>query len=283
MKQPERRRVPHKSKVYEVAIAEMRVPPALLTQREFRPGWGNFLAAHLDLDLLGFPVLNHRDGVFWVLDGQHRIFALKERGFGDASILCEVYEDLSDADMARFFLGRVGRAPRAFDRFHIACTADYPREVAVRRAIESQGLKISGRKEERCVSAVAACCRVYDRAGDVVLGRALRMLKNAFGGDPASFDGVLIEGAGAVFARYNGRIDERGLASRLAETPLGVRGVLQRAESLRARTGNQKVQCVAAVMVDLYNQGLRGAERLVSWWKSAEDDESESRGLVSVR
>ena len=38
--------------------------------------------------------------------------------------------------------------------------------------------------------------------------------------------------------------------------------------AIRVRTGNQKKQCVAAAVVDIYNKGIgpRGAKRLPSWW-----------------
>ena len=61
-KQPNRK----PSKVYDVPIGKMRVPPALVTQREFRKAHGDRIAADLDLNKIGLPVLNHRDGMFWV-------------------------------------------------------------------------------------------------------------------------------------------------------------------------------------------------------------------------
>ena len=48
------------------------------------------------------------------------------------------------------------------------------------------------------------------------------------------------------------------------------RATLRRAESQRERTGNQKAQCIAATIVDIYNKGASGKQRLASWWKVAE-------------
>lgn len=137
-KQPSRR----PSKIRPVPIHLMRVPPALVTQREFRKGHGDRIAADLDLNKLGFPIINHRGGIYWVVDGQHRIYALKENGFGKEVLDCEVYEDLSDSEMAEIFLGRSGvRAISPFDKFHIACTAGRERESDIRRAVESERLE----------------------------------------------------------------------------------------------------------------------------------------------
>jgi hypothetical protein len=267
-KQPSRR----PSKVYDVPLGKMRIPPPLVTQRQFRKAHGDRLAAELDLNKIGLPVINHRDGIFWVLDGQHRVYALKQFGFKDADTLtCEVYEGLTDAEMADIFLGRDDRrAVSPYDKFHVACTAGRKRENDIRRVVESNGLKIAQQREDNCISAVGSLGNVYDRCGDVVLGQVIRTLKNAYAGEPASFDRSLIEGVGLIYNRYNGRTNEKDLASRLAAT--SVRSLIRRAESQRERTGNQKSQCIAATIVDIYNKGVgpRAKDRLPSWWKEAE-------------
>jgi len=267
-KQPNRK----PSKVYDVPLGRMRVPPALVTQREFRKAHGDRIASELDLNKIGLPVLNHRDHIFWILDGQHRIYALKQFGFTDKDVLtCEVYDGLTDAEMADMFLGRdARRAISPYDKFHVACTAGYQRENDIRRVVESNGLKIGRSKEENTIGAVSALRRVYDRSGDVVVGQVVRTIKNAFAGDPTAFDAFLIDGLGLVFNRYNGRTNEKEMANRLSAVPQGTRGIIRRAESQRERTGNNKSQCLAATIVEVYNKGARGSERLPSWWKESE-------------
>lgn len=264
------------SKFYLVPIAKMRVPPALVTQRQFRKAHGDRIAADLDLDKLGYPILNHRDGIFWVLDGQHRIYAMKENGFETYDLQCEVYEGLTDAEMADIFIGRdARRAISSFDKFHIACTAGYPRETAILRAVETQGVKISRDHKDGCVSAVGALGKVYDgsgagQVGEVIVGQVVRTIKNGLGGDYQAFDRNLIEGLGQIFNRYNGRTNEKHLAAALSASQYGTAGILRRAKSQQERTGNQLAQCVAAAVVDLYNKQANKSHKLPSWWKEAE-------------
>lgn len=273
-KQPNRK----PSKIRPVKISDMRIPPALVTQREFRKAHGDRLAAELDLNKIGFPIINHRDGIYWVLDGQHRIYALKQWGFEKDALECEVYEGLSDAEMADIFLGRDARkAISPYDKFHVACTAGHKRESDVRRAVEANGLRISRAADEGCISAVTTLCKVYDTSGgdhtgEVIVGQVVRTLKNAFSGDAAAFDRTLIESLGLVYNRFNGKTNERDLASRLAAIPHGVPGLLRKIQSTQARIGNSKAQCGAATIVDIYNRGVgpRAKDRLPSWWKSEE-------------
>lgn len=81
-----------------------------------------------------------------------------------------------------------------------------------------------------------------------------------------------MEGLGLVFNRYNGRTNERDLGSRLSDLRHGSRELLRKAEAIRVRTGNQKKQCVAAAIVDIYNKGRAplAKDRLPSWWKEDE-------------
>lgn len=264
-KQPSRK----PSKIRPVSIALMRIPPALVTQREFRKAHGDRIAADLDLNKIGFPIVNHRDGNYWVLDGQHRIYALRANGFENDNLDCEVYEDLSDAEMADIFLGRDARRQVApYDKFHISCTAGHKRETSILRAVEANGQKVSRDKSEG-ISAVGALGSVFDRSGDVVLGQVIRTINLGFGGDPLGFDRSVIEGLGLVYNRYNGKTNEKALASRLRDLKYGARELLRKAEAIRERTGNQKKHCVAAVVVDVYNkpEPPNSKHRLPAWWK----------------
>src|SRR5262245_25347392 len=270
--QPARR----SSKVRPVPISEMRTPPAGITQRKFSRAQAEEYAANLDLDKLGIPIMNYRDGIYWILDGQHRVWALRANGFENDRIDCEVYEDLTDAEMADIFLGRDDRRPiNVFDKFYVACTAERQRENDIRRTVEAQGLKISKRAESGCIAAVSALGKVYDRSGNVVLGQVLRTVRDAFGADAQAFDSQMIQGLGLLFNRFNGKTNEHELVARLSGTHHGVRGVLRRAEAARERTGNQKPHCVAATIVEIYNKGLgpRDPKRLPVWWRG--DDAAE--------
>lgn len=267
-KQPNRK----PSKIRPVPIDKMRIPPALVTQREFRKAHGDRIAAELDLNKIGYPIINHRDGNYWVVDGQHRVYALRQNGFEKDVLDCEVYEDMTDAEMAEIFLGRDARKPiPLYDKFHVACTAGRRRERDIQRVVEANGQKIS-REKDGGISAVGALAAVYDRSGDTVVGQVIRTINLGFGGDALAFDRSVIEGLGLVFNRYNGATSEKRLGSRLAELRQGARELLRKAEAVRERTGNQKKQCVAAVVVDLYNKGLapRATDRLPSWWQEAE-------------
>jgi hypothetical protein len=250
----------------------MRRPDFL--QKEFKESRAEHIAANFDLNGLGRLVLNLREGIYWIIDGCHRHHGLLKNEFGDYDVECEVYENLTDTEMASVFLLHAGRrVMSAFETFHVRCESAAARECDIRRIVEANGAKISRNKEPACISSVASLGKAYDAAGGVVLGQIVRVINRAFTGDPTAFDGQLIQALGLVLNRYNGKTTEKGLNEKvliahLSEAPNGLQGLFRRAEAQRERTGNHKSQCLAAVIVEVYNKGER-TNRLPSWWKES--------------
>jgi len=261
-------RIMFASKMHLVPMQLMRRPEFL--QKEFNQSRADKMAADFRLEGLGRLVVNHRDGVFYIIDGCHRHDALLKNGFGEYDIECDVYEGLSDEEMARVFLLHAQRrVMSAFEKFNVKVEAKNARELDILRTVEGNHLKITRAHEQSCINAVSALGKVYDMAGPKILGMTLRTLRDAYDGDPAAFDGQLIAGLGGVFNRFNGRTHERNLIEQLAALAHGVRGIHQRAEKIRQATQNDKVQCISAVLVDIHNRGLAPKLRLPSWWKGA--------------
>jgi hypothetical protein len=264
MKQPS----PYAHKVYLVAVKDLVVPPALVTQREFRKAKADRIAAKFDPNKIGVLTVNKRGNRWLVLDGQHRLAAAIQNGI--ESLLCEVYEELTDQQMADLFCGLNERTPVApLDRFFIGCTANYDRETAIRRVVEANGQRVSHRRDEG-ISTIGALGNVYDRAGEVVLGQVIRTINLGFGGDPLGFDRSVVEGLGLLYNRFNGKTNEKHLAQRLSNLKQGARELLRKGAAIRERTGNQMKHCVAAAIVDVYNKGegpTNSKSRLPDWWK----------------
>lgn len=265
----------HAPKVMEVLISLMETPPALVTQRPFIQAHGDALAKDLDLGLLGYPVINHREGKWWIVDGQHRIYALKENGFANEKLYCEVYTDLSDQEMAQTFLGRDRRrAISPFVKFKIGVTAGQSRETAILRVVEANGLSVTRSKGAHNVGAVSTLIRIYDSNPDkdAAVGFVLRVAKHAFTGDALGFDAAMLEALGLIHSRYSARVIEKVLIERLSLPQNSARNLMRRVEDIRTRTGNYKAPCLASVIVDAYNKNAFGKQRLQSWWKMSETD-----------
>lgn len=258
-------RVERSARLKWVPIPQMKVSP--VAQRDLNQARVDRLAAAFDIEQLGTPTVNERDGGYYILDGQHRIEALRQIGWGDQQVQCWVYVDLTDEEMAdRFDRLNDVLAVHAFDRFRIRVNAGREVECDIDRIVRASGLIVSRDSLPGAISAVGTLSRVYNRAGGMVLGRTLRIIRDAFG-DPG-LEAPVIDGIGLLVQRYAEELDDAFAVDRLKKVNGGANGLLGKAEILRRSTGNAKGHCVAAAAVELIN-GTRGGKRLPSWWKSA--------------
>lgn len=241
--------------------------PSPYGQRRFEPAWANEIASDLKIEEIGFPVVSLRDGIPYVTDGQHRIAALRIFGFGeDDTIQCEVYENLSLREEAEKFLDRNhNKAVSALSKFGVAVTAERREEVAIDRIVRVNGLHVGHNKSAGAITAVGALRKVYRRyGGEVVLGKVLRIIRDAYG--DSGFQALIIEGIGLCLHRYNGEIDEAQMMARLAKTSGGLNGLMQPAIKTHIAMGQPKASCIAATAASIYNRDQKG-KKLAPWWK----------------
>ncbi len=268
MTDPTPKRVQREAVLEWVPIPDMRVSP--LAQRDLNQARVDRLAAEFDLEQLGTPTVNFRDQHWYVIDGQHRVEALKQIGYGDQHLQCWAYRGLTDVEEAEKFLKLNDiLAVHAFAKFKVSIQAGREEECEINRIVRSAGLRISQDKSQGAISAVNTLRRVYRRGGQGSLARALCIIRDAYG-DPG-LEASVIDGIGLLCHRYNGELQDERAIGALSKAHGGVNGLLGKAEFLRKQTGNPKAHCVAAAAVDLINSG-RGGKKLPSWWRADRTD-----------
>lgn len=251
-----------KKNIRYVRPSEVEVSP--VAQRELRPAWAATIATNMMRDKIGIPILSHRDDTYYVIDGQHRFEALRIAGFGEERVKCEVYEGLTEQEEAELFDGlNDTRRLTTLDRFKVRVTAGRERERDIVRTVKAQGLNIRNGGGAKGITAVAALGKVYDADGPETLGKALRVIRDAYG--DLGMRSEVIEGVGLVFGRYNGELTEERAVERLSRRRGGFGGLMTSAEMIRRMTALPKGQCVAAAVVETINAG-RGGRKLTDWF-----------------
>lgn len=264
MTKVDERRVQREAHLRWVPVSLMRTSP--VAQREINPARVDYIAANFDPEDLGNPTVSRRGDVYYIIDGQHRVEALKQIGWGDQQIQCWTYDGLTEQDEAERFLKLNDTLTvNALARYRIGVTAERPVECDIDRIVRANGLVVSLDTIPGAVRAVGTLRRVYDRSDGPTLGRALRIIRDAYG--DVGLEAPVIDGIGHLCQRYNGELHEETAVERLAAINGGVNGLLGKAEQLRRSTGQPKGQCVAAAAVEIINS-KRVGPKLPSWWKS---------------
>jgi hypothetical protein len=246
-------------------------------QRSYRESHAREYADNFDLEALGYPVVNHRDGIFYLVDGQHRVMAMRLIGWEDQQIECECFESLSEREEAELFLKRNKRRNvRSFEAFVVAVKAGREAECDVNRIVMGQGLKVSEDMQDGSVQAVGALMYVYTHYGAKVLSKTLRIARDAYAKDHEAFRGALVQGLGAVCGKYDGKVEEAAAIRQLSRAPGGPLGVIGKAQILKRQVGSPVTTCVSAVVVDFLNAGVPARQRLTNWWRANQEPEEES-------
>jgi hypothetical protein len=246
-----------------VPIALMRVSP--LAQREKNQARVDKIAANFDPEQIGAPTVSQRGSSFYIIDGQHRIEAMKAIGWEDQKIQCWVYTGLDDEAEAEMFLQLNDTLTvDAYSKFRVGVHAGRAEECDIDRIVRAAGLVVSRDGIPGAIGAVGTLRRVYGRSGAQVLGRTLRIIRDAYGDE--GFDAAVVDGIGHLCARYNGELEDAVAVAKLSRAHGGVHGLLNKAEVLRRATGAFKGHCVAAAAVEIVNAG-RGGKKLPSWFR----------------
>lgn len=253
------RRIERNGTLRWIAVADTHTSP--MAQRDLRPSWAAEIAREFDPDRFTPPVLSHRDGKFYIIDGQHRFAAMRLMGWEDQQLQCWVFSGLTEADEADLFLHlNRSKVVNAFDKFRIAVTAGRSDEVDVEKIVRAQGLRIS--HDRGGISCVSALLSVH-RYGGPVLGRALRIVRDAYG--DLGFRAEIITGVGMLCQRYGSQFDDDRLVEKLTSVNGGMFGLLNAARATKRQIGRPLSHCVAAQAIVYLNAG-RGGRKLPDWW-----------------
>lgn len=265
MTQSSRKKQEREAHLRWVPIDAMRVNDH--AQRDLNQSRVDRILANLDLEQIGTPTVNQREGNFYIIDGQHRVQALRDFGLGAELLQCWTYEGLSEEAEAEMFLKLNDTlAVDLMSKFKVGIQAGREEDCDINRIVLSQGLKITREKVDGGIAAIGTVQRVYRRYGGATLGRSLRIIRDSFG--DAGLEAPVIDGMGRVTAQFNGSLSDDHLVKNLRTMRGGVSGLLNMAETTRRQMGIQKGDAVAANIVAVYNRDKRGKAKLPDWIKA---------------
>lgn len=249
-------------------------------QRRIDENWVKRLAADFDPFLLDDLLVNRAaNGRLTVMDGQHRLLAIREMGWGDQNVPCKVYDNLPEELQAkRFNTTDVRKRLTAADRFRSALIAKDPDALAVTAIVESAGFRINltnGETDGGRISAVAAIIGIYKKNRAEILPAVLSVFTEAYGTKTGPVNGMLL-GLAAFMTRFRDHYErDRLIASLRRLTPATV---LAEGNDASRVLGRSSADGVAFAIWKAYNHGRQDAHRLPEF--SATDGRKRAAALT---
>jgi hypothetical protein len=226
-------------------------------QRRLRPSHVRYLENAFDLDGVGVITVNERaDGAKSVVDGQHRVVALKNLDAGDWKVKCDVYHG-GDVAFERRLWRRLNKSVMStpWEDFRSGLAYGDPECVEIAAIVGRYGFEVSDQTGDGRCAAVATLRRVY-AAG--VLDDTFGILTASWGTTGEAANSKLVDGIAILCAAHNGAIDRAALTTKLGKTTPAK--VIADGRLFKEFNGGSVPRAIARRVQDLYNRGRRTSQ-----------------------
>lgn len=234
-------------------------------QRDFNERHADKIADNFDPDIFDDLVvtLPNGNGIYHVVDGQHRRAAIQKLYGEDEQVPCRVVDATEPSRAAAIFdqINNSRRAPNPVEKFNVRVTAGYDTETAINRIVTFLGYRIAPYTADGTIRAVGALTKIYQTFGAEVLKETLMTIKASWGEDGHAVEGPIIEGFGALIGEHRGHLDWKRLRETTAKKFSPGR-LVGHGKSDRELNGGSVAEGIKRVLIRNYNHGLRGKNTL---------------------
>ena len=229
---------------------------------------------------LGVLVVSHRaDGTYSILDGQHRLTALRRLGYTAAN--CIVLEGMTVQQEADYFRrqNENKQSLRIADTFNASVWAEDEESMQIKEIMDRYGFRLGKSGQPMCICAIGALQSIVRQFGPDALERTLGCIALTWPRDATILRREMLAGLGEFWKRYAETLTLTQFEARMrARFPMELYQELRRRTQGKAAPGtafSKSIRFTAcAVLVDAYNKGLRtgSRNRLKLEWDLTEDE-----------
>jgi len=171
------------------------------SQRPLRKAWADEIGRELDPDALGIIAVSlpNGNGIYHVVDGNHRVTGVAEHHGEDQSVPCIVLKAHDPQRCAEIWL-RMNKNKKAHpvDHFNIRVTAKDVAAVEIYKIVQSHGLDVAHRAyrddgNQIHISAVDALGWVYSHYKGDILSQTLALIRNVWPDEPLAYSAATLK------------------------------------------------------------------------------------------
>jgi len=217
-----------------------------------------------DERLLDPLVVSYREGRFNVIDGQHRVSALRKMNGGrDVMVRCKVYSGLTYKEEAALCwkLDKAKKRLSLSQATNALAESGLDAEITeIKRLMNCEGFTWAlGRRHSKDYEVIAtrAVINAYRLLGSEGLLRLFRLLGDTWHGDVRSLTAPVISGMALFIKTYDSELNDRNFVKRLST--IDPEEIMRRGR-MDFSTNNTALR-YARVLLEKYN-GARGGKKL---------------------
>ena len=223
------------------------------------------LVREWDPRLLTPLVVSYRDGRYNLVDGQHRVCAMRKKNGGkDVTALCRVYHGLTYEQEAELYY-KLDRAKGHLRLAHatkalVESGAD-AEIIEIKRLLEDAGFVWAldkPTKEPFEIEATRAVINAYRLLGGAAFSRMLELIARAWRGTPTSLNASILSGMALFLKTYETELDDDVFIKRLSA--VDPEEILRRGKA--DFSTNKAALRFARVILGKYNSQQRGGRKL---------------------
>lgn len=202
------------------------------------------------------------DGQVVVIDGQHRLEAMKKRGIARAE--CKVCQGLTVEQEAEIYIycNTARKQPDSLDVFRARLVRQDPIAMAINDIVEKCGLHIQfhlyrsrgGRRLPNGIWAIQALEDIYKRGKEKVLEEVLTLAIRSWPGEGNALEAKVLLGIAAFHFKYQGKYSREEFIAKMNITDLKV---LYRRAQFWAEAGGHASTAFAKALQEAYDRGRR--------------------------
>lgn len=206
---------------FPINVEELKLAPY---QRDLKNSKVKNYAERYNPNIFGVILVSHRNGEYWIVDGQHRVAVAKLLGI--KSVYCQVLEGLSYEQEAEHFYEINHNKSRlnANHKFHAKVESKDKSALDIVKALNKYGYTYSKEgtdQNDNSIRSIGSIQKIYQRHGYDGLCEVLDILRKTWNGDYTSLKAEMIKGINTFVVNYE--FDKDFLISVLSRyTPKGI-------------------------------------------------------------
>lgn len=245
-------------------LSTARLTSGLPYQRPVEEKDVDQLIEEWDDRLLEPLIVSFRDGKFYLVDGQHRVSALRKmNGNKDVMVLCKVFSGMTYSDEAKlcYQLDKSKRRLTLAQSTNALAESGTDAETEdIRRLIHEAGFTWGlgkTREGDHEIVVTRAIISAYQELGAASFSRMLSLLEACWHGDPNSLNAAMISGMTVFLKAYGLDLNDASFSGRMAA--VDPQEIVRRSKT--DFSTSSKGLRVARVLLEKYNK-TRGGKKM---------------------